>query len=557
MATLFRWLLRLTVGAILLGLAGFVLTWWFFARSLPDYDARTRVAGITAPVEIVRDHANVPHVFGRTDRDVFFALGYAHAQDRLWQMTMLRRTVQGRLSELFGQRTAESDVLMRRLDLYRAATASVEDQDGQTRTALDAYAAGVNAWVGEVNTGARGRGAPEMWLFNQPISPWQPADSVAILKLMAWQQSDHLQAEVLRARSSLVLEEDRLRDILPDVPGPGLTALPRYADLMPEIPQRFAAMDPDAPFDPLSASLPATLSGASNAWAAGPSRSAAGATLLANDPHRLLTAPSIWYLARLELTSGGVIGATIPGIPLVLAGRSADLGWGITASFADDLDLYAEEVNPKNAAEYRTPEGWERFEARDSIVEIKDAAAVTLRLRRTANGPVLPPEQFALDTIRPRGHVMTLAWSGLSGDDTSMTAGLRLMQARSIEEAMRAGRLQVDALGALEDLGHRQAGDRLADQVGGIVVQLTREVLHLHVHAHPLAGLQRLGQVQRVGGSVAGHDLAHRATIGVMGVVVDHQDAIGREPDVQLHPVGTLEPGLGECRLRCWWIRFR
>ncbi|GAD56396.1 penicillin acylase family protein [Limimaricola cinnabarinus] len=443
MATLFRWLLRLTVGAILLGLAGFVLTWWFFARSLPDYDARTRVAGITAPVEIVRDHANVPHVFGRTDRDVFFALGYAHAQDRLWQMTMLRRTVQGRLSELFGQRTAESDVLMRRLDLYRAATASVEDQDGQTRTALDAYAAGVNAWVGEVNTGARGRGAPEMWLFNQPISPWQPADSVAILKLMAWQQSDHLQAEVLRARSSLVLEEDRLRDILPDVPGPGLTALPRYADLMPEIPQRFAAMDPDAPFDPLSASLPATLSGASNAWAAGPSRSATGATLLANDPHRLLTAPSIWYLARLELTSGGVIGATIPGIPLVLAGRSADLGWGITASFADDLDLYAEEVNPKNAAEYRTPEGWERFEARDSIVEIKDAAAVTLRLRRTANGPVLPPEQFALDTIRPRGHVMTLAWSGLSGDDTSMTAGLRLMQARSIEEAMRAGRLQV------------------------------------------------------------------------------------------------------------------
>ncbi|WP_370161617.1 penicillin acylase family protein [Limimaricola soesokkakensis] len=441
MATLFRWLLRLTVGVILLGLAATVLVYWFFARSLPDYDARARVSGISAPVEIVRDHANVPHIFGDADRDVFFGLGYAHAQDRLWQMTLLRRTVQGRLSELFGRRTAESDILMRRLDLYRAATASVEDQDGQTRSALEAYAAGVNAWVGEVNAGARGRGAPEMWLFNQPLAPWQPADSIAILKLMAWQQSDHLQAEVLRARSSLLLEEERLRDILPDVPGPGLTALPRYADLMPEIPERHAAAE--APFDPLAASLPAALSGASNAWAAGPSRSATGATLLANDPHRLLTAPSIWYLARLELRSGGVIGATIPGIPLVLAGRSNDLGWGITASFADDLDLYAEEVNPKNAGEYRTEDGWARFEARDSIVEIKDAAAVTLRLQRTANGPVLPPEQFALDTIRPRGHVMTLAWSGLSDNDTSMTAGLRLMQARSIEEGIRAGRLQV------------------------------------------------------------------------------------------------------------------
>ena len=441
MATLFRWLLRLTVGAILLSLLGFGLTYWFFARSLPDYSARTRVAGITAPVEIVRDHANVPHVFGETDRDAFFALGYAHAQDRLWQMTILRRTVQGRLSELFGRRTVDSDVLMRRLDLYRAASASVEDQDGQTRTALDAYAAGVNAWIGEINAGARGRGAPEMWLFNQPLAPWQPADSIALLKLMAWQQSDHLQAEVLRARTSLVLEEERLRDILPDIPGPGLTALPRYADLVPEIPQREAAAD--APLDPLAASLPAALSGASNAWAAGPSRSATGATLLANDPHRLLTAPSIWYLARLELRSGGVIGATIPGIPLILAGRSADIGWGITASFADDLDLYAEEVNPKDADEYRTPEGWDRFEARDSIVEIKDAPAVTLRLQRTTNGPVLPPEQFALDAIRPRGHVMTLAWSGLSADDTSMTAGLRLMQARSIEEGIRAGRLQV------------------------------------------------------------------------------------------------------------------
>ncbi|SDE12632.1 penicillin acylase family protein [Limimaricola pyoseonensis] len=441
MAALFRWLLRLTTGAILLGLALFLLAYWFAGRSLPDYSARLRVEGVSAPVEIVRDNANVPHVFGRTDRDVFFALGFAHAQDRLWQMTMLRRTVQGRLSELFGPRTVSSDVLMRRLGLYQAAIRSVEDQDGQTRAALEAYAAGVNTWLEEVNAGARGRGAPEMWFFNQPVAPWQPADSLALLKLVAWQQTDQLQTEVLRARVSLAVEPERLRDVLPDVPGPGLMALPRYADLVPEIPQRraVAAAEPD----PLSASLPAGFAGASNAWAAGPGRSATGATLLANDPHRMLSAPSIWYLARLELRSGGVIGATIPGIPLVLAGRSADLGWGITASFADALDLYAEEVNPKNAGEYRTPGGWAAFESRDSIVEIAGAPALTLNLQRTENGPVLPAEQFALEAVRPPGHVMALAWTGLSEDDTSMTAGLRLMQARSIEEGIRAGRLQL------------------------------------------------------------------------------------------------------------------
>ncbi len=93
---------------------------------------------------------------------------------------------------------------------------------------------------------------------------------------------------------------------------------------------------------------------------------------MANDPHLELTAPAIWYLARLELQSGGVIGGTIPGVPLVLTGRSADLGWGITSSYLDDLDIHIEEVNPQNPDQYRTPEGWADFEARDSIIEVKD-----------------------------------------------------------------------------------------------------------------------------------------------------------------------------------------
>ncbi|MEY8841348.1 penicillin acylase family protein, partial [Cribrihabitans sp. XS_ASV171] len=148
-----------------------------------------RTEGISAPVEIVRDNANVPHVLGESDADVFFGLGYAHAQDRLWQMTMLRRTVQGRLSEVFGPRTVEIDKLLRRFDLYRLAQRSVEVQDDYTRAALTAYAAGVNARLAEINEEALGRGAPEMFLFNAPVAPWQPADSIAIIKLMAVQLS--------------------------------------------------------------------------------------------------------------------------------------------------------------------------------------------------------------------------------------------------------------------------------------------------------------------------------------------------------------------------------
>jgi len=130
------------------------------AHKIGDYTKTLEVEGISAPVEIVRDNANVPHIFASNDADVFFGLGYAHAQDRLWQMTMLRRTAQGRLSEVFGRRTLSIDTLLRRLDIYRLASLSVASQDARTTDALGAYAAGVNMRIAEINARSLGRGAP-------------------------------------------------------------------------------------------------------------------------------------------------------------------------------------------------------------------------------------------------------------------------------------------------------------------------------------------------------------------------------------------------------------
>jgi penicillin amidase len=174
MVTLFRWLFRLTLGLLALAGVAAVLAWWLAARSLPDYEANVEVAGLAAPVEIVRDNASVPHVFAATDADAFFALGYAHAQDRLWQMTMLRRTAQGRLSEVFGARTLPVDTLMRRLDLYRLATSSVEAQDPSAREALEAYSAGVNAWLGQSTRERGGAARRSSGSFPKPSHPGSP-----------------------------------------------------------------------------------------------------------------------------------------------------------------------------------------------------------------------------------------------------------------------------------------------------------------------------------------------------------------------------------------------
>lgn len=436
MSTLFRWLLRLFTGLLVLTGLALALVYWFASRSLPDYSATHRLAGIEAPVEIVRDHANVPHIFGATDRDVYFGLGFAHAQDRLWQMTMLRRTAQGRLSELFGERTLRVDELLRRLDIYGLAVQSLDVQDAETRAALVAYANGVNAWLGQINEQALGRGAPELFLFSNQIAPWQPADSLAIVKLMALQLSGHLSEEVLRARTSLLLSNERLADILPDTPGPGIAALPKFASLFQGLP-RYAEAEP-WPISPLASTPQRGLAGASNAWAAAPARSAAGASLLANDPHLGFSAPTIWYLARLELQSGGVIGGTIPGMPAVLLGRSEGFGWGITSSYLDDQDVYIEQLNPENANEVLTPDGFKPMKMRPSIIKIKDSPAVTVQLKWTENGPVLPGYHYQLGPITPKGHVTSIAWSALSGKDTSMSAAIALMQAKSVAEGLSA-----------------------------------------------------------------------------------------------------------------------
>ncbi|GAA6192740.1 penicillin acylase family protein [Phaeobacter sp. NW0010-22] len=438
MALLFRWLMRLAAGLIALVVASVALIYYLAGQSLPDYDQTVDVQGLSAPVEIVRDNANVPHIFGANDPDTYFGLGYAHAQDRLWQMTIFRRTVQGRLSEVFGERTVRIDRLLRRLDLYRLAQQSVSVQTDYTQAALQAYSAGVNARLAEINEEALGRGAPEMFLFNAPVAPWQPADSIAIIKLMSLQLSGHLEEEVLRARTSLMLNDSKkLIDILPDTPGTGIAALPEYAMIFPEAP-RFAQSIP-MPSDPLSPFPARGLAGASNAWTAAPSRSASGGTLLANDPHLGFSAPSTWYLARLELSKGGVIGASIPGLPAILTGRSDRLGWGVTSSYADDQDLFIERLNPENPEEYLTPDGYKTFETRPSIIEIKDARPITLTLRWTENGPVLPGSHYSLSTITPPGHLVALGWSALSPKDTTLSAALDLMQSKSVREAIAIG----------------------------------------------------------------------------------------------------------------------
>ncbi|WP_127104455.1 penicillin acylase family protein [Pararhodobacter zhoushanensis] len=476
MITLFRWLLRIATALVVLSVVVVVGVYYFLSRSLPDYDADWRVRGVSGTVEIARNTWAVPHIFADNDADVFFGLGFAHAQDRLWQMTLMRRTVQGRLSEIFGERTIRTDELMRRLDLYGLAQESVSAQDDDTLAALDAYARGVNAWINLVNDRALGRGAPEYFLFPGEIGLWQPADSIAMIKLMAVQLSGHLENEVQHARLSALIGEERTNDLMPIDDGSGLAALPDFASLFPTLTDTQLAMAPSVPgqapgedFSPFTSSA---MAGASNVWAAGPQRAANGGTLLANDPHLGFTAPTIWYLARLELSTGAVTGGTIPGIPAVLVGRSEALGWALTSSYMDDQDLFLEELDPDTTQRYRTPTGWAEFETRRSIIQVADSDPVTITLRWSENGPILPGSHYSLAAITPPGQVAALSWTALTGDDTSMSAAIGIMRSQSVDEALDAGEMYVAPSQNLTLIDH----DHIAMQMIGRMPR--RNALH-------------------------------------------------------------------------------
>ena len=437
MRLFFRYIFVTTVlvlGATLLSL---IVVYYLARQSLPDYDANLTTDALTTPVEIVRDTFNVPHIVAQTDHDVFFGLGYAHAQDRLWQMIILRRKVQGRLAEIFGLQSVSSDIFMRRLDLYSLSIQSLRTLTPYTRQALEGYAAGINARFEEVNSGTVGRGAPEFFWFKAPIAVWQPADTIAILKLLAIEFSGHMDTEILRAKVMLALEDPaRLADIFPQSPGEPLTELPNYAAWL-QTPKSFTLASETSDDAIISRIFPhRTLSGASNVWAASASRTASNGTLLANDPHAPFTAPTLWYLAHLDLATGGIIGGTIPGLPIIFSGRGHRIGWGVTSSYLDDLDLYIEQLNPDNSEEYLTPEGYRPFITRKSIIQIKNAAPITITLRWTENGPVIPPRINNLKDIIPPGHVVSMRMTALSGQDTTLNAALGMMRAQNAADAV-------------------------------------------------------------------------------------------------------------------------
>jgi penicillin amidase len=393
--------------------------------ALPDLTGTLRLPGLQAPVEIYRDGLGIPHIRAQSVRDAFFAQGFAHAQDRLWQMDYDRRRAYGRWAEYAGPIAVEQDMLMRRFRLEASARADYQAVNAETRAMLDAYAAGVNAFLSSTT-----RLPIEYRLLGVAPEPWQPWDACAVFKVrhisMGVWQLKLWRARLLRrlgpeltARLCEGYQPGQALIIPPDVDfsGPALNGLR-------ELQAGSAAL----------ALLP-ELEAGSNSWAVSGSRTAAGRPLLAGDPHRALEVPNVYYQNHLACAEFDVIGLSFPGVPgFPHFGHNRHVAWCVTHANADYQDLYIERFKPDDPGQYEFCGQWRPAEQYRETILVRGESPRHLEVTVTQHGPVILGQP-------QRGYALAFRYTATAAPNLTFNALLPMLRAESAEaldEAMRA-----------------------------------------------------------------------------------------------------------------------
>ncbi|MDD5177128.1 MAG: penicillin acylase family protein [Sterolibacterium sp.] len=406
----------------------------YLKSSLPQISGTQRLSGeyaqkLGAPVEVQRDAYGIPHIYAESLNDANFALGYVHAQDRLWQMEMNRRISTGRLAELFGPASLDTDRFLRTLGIHRVARATLEKLDAETRSLFEAYAAGVNAYLAANDKPL----PPEFVLLRHRPEPWSAADSLAWIKMMAWDLNGSWRPELLHMQLADHLSTQRIQEFLPPYPGDMPVPLPDLTSLYASLATAATKIAAAAPLQPPEGV-------GSNNWVVAGSRSGSGKPLLANDPHLGLSAPAVWYLAHLDSPEGRLIGATFPGVPMVVLGRNDRIAWGFTNTGSDVQDLFIERLDPNDAALYDTPEGKQRFVTINETIKVKGQSDVTLAVRISRHGPIISDAFAEAAQAMPKGYALAFAWPTLRDDDLTAQALARVGRAKDWESFLAAAR---------------------------------------------------------------------------------------------------------------------
>ncbi len=402
--------LSLLVSIFILFLFIALYSYWTLLSPVPDYSGELDVEGITSEVKIYRDQFAVPYIFASDEKDAAFALGFLHAQERLFQMDLLRRAGEGRLSEVFGSRALPFDKMFRTIGIYKSVIDSFDKLNPMTKRFLYTYSAGVNEYLKQ----AKGKYPVEFDVLGYDPYPWKPEHSLIISKMMAWLLNFSWWSDVSFAHLIQKLGAEKVKEILPDFPENEPTIIPfsvNYSAVTNEFVKTDKLFRRFIGFD-------GTHLGSNN-WVVDGKHSISGKPIIANDPHLPLQAPATWYVAVIRSKDWHCSGFTLPGMPGIVIGKNQNISWVVTNVMADDSDFYIERLDSLKT-KYLFNGKWRDLEIMKDTITVKDSSSVEIEIKKTHRGPIISdihPYNILFPNVYQNPTVLSMRWTGLEFSD--------------------------------------------------------------------------------------------------------------------------------------------
>lgn len=422
-----RILIGITGSIIILAIVFFIISYNILKKSLPQYEGEINVKGITSRVNIYRDSSAIPLIIAENDEDLAFALGYVHAQERLFQMDLARRAGEGRLSEVFGSRTIPFDKMFRTIGLYKVVENSLPKLNPTSKKILFAYSKGVNSYI----LNAKGKYPIEFDVLGYDPYPWKPEHSLLIAKLMAWELNISWWSDIAFSNLIQKLGTEKGKELLPDFPENAPTIIPNelksFANISTDL------IEIDKKFRDFFG-LTGTHIGSNN-WVINGKISQSNKPIIANDPHLGFTAPGKWFFAILRSKDWNVEGFTIPGLPAVVIGKNENIAWAMTNVMTDDADFYIEKTD-SSGTKYLLNNQWKDFVTYQDSFAVKDSSHYKFTIRKNFRGPIIS-DVHLFNLLYPKNgkvnSTISMRWTALEFSD-ELFAAISLNKAKNWED---------------------------------------------------------------------------------------------------------------------------
>jgi len=369
-------------------------------RAIPDYNAGVDLENLTGTVTVYRDSLGIPHIYAENEEDLYRTTGYVMAQDRLWQMDLLRRVTTGRLSEVLDPGLVETDRLFRALELPKKSRKVMAQSDPEILRCMEAYTDGINQFINQNQKNL----SFEFTMLGYKPEPWKVEHSFNLIGYMAWDLSSGWNTEMALYKIQQVVSDTLFRELLPELKYQDIPVFPDYMSSDHTLELKSAMTEAIGTIEGLGLQV----FQASNNWAVSGKKSETGMPLMANDMHLGLNAPGIWYQMH-QVIEGrlNVTGVALPCTPFIIAGHNEDISWGFTNVMVDDLDFYLETINPADSNQYLLDGEWQDMRIEEEKISVKGEDEPVIRFNRfTHRGPVV--SEFK----RVRDKVISAHWQG-------------------------------------------------------------------------------------------------------------------------------------------------